>query len=71
MADKNAVAIPINQHQGAGEADGDRVVSGKQTLTLRRGDLVLVETCGGGGYGAATEREAERVETDCREGYVG
>jgi N-methylhydantoinase B len=49
---------------------GDRAVSGKETLTLRRGDLVLVETCGGGGYGPAAEREADRLEMDRREGYL-
>jgi N-methylhydantoinase B len=37
-------------------ADGERPISGKQTLVLRRGDLVLVETCGGGGYGPPAER---------------
>jgi N-methylhydantoinase B len=46
------------------------VISGKETSTLRRGDLVLVETCGGGGYGPPAEREADRRETDRREGYV-
>jgi N-methylhydantoinase B len=51
-------------------ADGERPVSGKQTLTLQRGDLVLVETCGGGGYGVPGEREADRLETDRREGYT-
>ena len=50
---------------------GERVVSGKETFTLRRGDLVLVETCGGGGFGPPAEREAERREADRREGYVG
>jgi N-methylhydantoinase B len=49
---------------------GDRVVSGKETFTLRRGDLVLVETCGGGGFGPPDEREADRRETDRREGYL-
>ena len=51
--------------------NGERPVSGKETFTLRRGDLVLVETCGGGGYGAPAERETDRLEADRREGYVG
>jgi N-methylhydantoinase B len=50
---------------------GEREVSGKQTLTLRRGDLVLVQTCGGGGYGPPAEREPERTAADRREGYLG
>ena len=28
-----------------------RDVKGKETLTLRQGDVVLIETSGGGGYG--------------------
>ena len=52
-------------------ASGERVVSGKETLTLRRGDLVLVETCGGGGYGPPAERPPDRREDDRREGYAG
>jgi N-methylhydantoinase B len=52
-------------------ASGERVVSGKETFALRRGDLVRVETCGGGGYGPATEREADRDQADRREGYTG
>jgi N-methylhydantoinase B len=52
-------------------ADGERPVLGKQTLTLRRGDLVLVETCGGGGYGPPAEREPDRRDADRREGYAG
>jgi N-methylhydantoinase B len=51
-------------------ASGERVVSGKETFALRRGDLVRVETCGGGGYGPATEREADRDQADRREGYT-
>ncbi|OLC16323.1 MAG: methylhydantoinase [Candidatus Rokubacteria bacterium 13_1_40CM_69_27] len=49
---------------------GERVVGGKETLALRRGDLVLVETCGGGGYGAPAARAAELRARDLREGYV-
>ena len=47
-----------------------RIVRGKETVTLRRGDLVLVETCGGGGYGPPGKRAPERRENDRREGYV-
>jgi N-methylhydantoinase B len=50
---------------------GERVVSGKETFTLRRGDLVLVETCGGGGYGPPAERPTDAREIDRREGYAG
>jgi N-methylhydantoinase B/oxoprolinase/acetone carboxylase alpha subunit len=49
---------------------GERVVGGKETLTLARGDLVLLETCGGGGYGPPSERPPELRERDRGEGYV-
>ena len=42
----------------------ERLVGGKETLTLRRGDLVLVETCGGGGYGSPAARPPEARERD-------
>jgi N-methylhydantoinase B len=46
-----------------------RVLRGKETLALREGDLVLIETCGGGGYGPPAERPADlraqdRLEDD-------
>ena len=37
---------------------------------LGRGDRVVIETSGGGGYGDPLEREPERVAADVREGYV-
>jgi N-methylhydantoinase B len=48
---------------------GARVLGGKETLRLRRGDLVLVETSGGGGHGPAAGRPADLLERDRREGY--
>jgi N-methylhydantoinase B len=40
------------------------------SLRLTRGDLVLIETCGGGGFGAPAERSPAAREHDRREGYV-
>ena len=37
---------------------------------LRRGDRVVVELGGGGGYGPADKRPVERVERDLREGRI-
>lgn len=37
---------------------------------LKPGDLVTIDTAGGGGYGDPLEREPERVEKDVIEGYV-
>jgi N-methylhydantoinase B len=49
---------------------GARTVRGKETVVLQRGDLVLVETCGGGGYGPPTARRHELREHDRQEGYL-
>lgn len=48
----------------------ERDVKGKETMQLAQGDLVLLETCGGGGYGDPAERPAAARESDRREGYV-
>ncbi|MBM3217267.1 MAG: hydantoinase B/oxoprolinase family protein [Candidatus Rokubacteria bacterium] len=47
-----------------------REIRGKETVTLRHGDLVVIETCGGGGFGPPAGRPAEARERDRREGYV-
>jgi N-methylhydantoinase B len=47
-----------------------RAVRGKATVALDEGDLVLIETCGGGGYGSPAERPASLRAQDRREGYT-
>jgi len=47
-----------------------RDVGGKASVRLVQGDLVLIETCGGGGYGAPEGRPADARERDSREGYA-
>jgi N-methylhydantoinase B len=39
-------------------------------LPLRAGDVVRVETSGGGGYGPPSERDPELIRLDVAEGYV-
>jgi N-methylhydantoinase B len=51
-------------------ATGEREVRGKETLGLARGDLVLVETCGGGGYGSPAARPEAQRARDREEGYL-
>jgi N-methylhydantoinase B/oxoprolinase/acetone carboxylase alpha subunit len=46
-----------------------RAVRGKESLELGPGDLVVVETAGGGGYGEPAQRPASWVERDEREQY--
>ncbi|MBI1734432.1 MAG: hydantoinase B/oxoprolinase family protein [Candidatus Rokubacteria bacterium] len=49
---------------------GERAIRGKETLRLALGDVVLVETCGGGGYGPPEERPRALAERDHSEGYA-
>jgi N-methylhydantoinase B len=49
---------------------GARDFGGKATTILRQGDLVLLETCGGGGWGPPEGRPAEARQRDREEGYV-
>ena len=37
---------------------------------LRRGDVLLIETGGGGGHGHPFDRPAEQVAQDIRDGFV-
>ena len=39
-------------------------------ITLKRGDLLRLETCGGGGWGDPLTREPERVQQDVARGLV-
>ena len=67
---------PSAAHAGAPyrvtlERDGtSRDVKGKETVRLRSGDVVLIETCGGGGYGEPAARAPELLARDRLEGYV-
>jgi N-methylhydantoinase B len=47
-----------------------REVKGKETLALRLGDLVVIETSGGGGFGPPAARSADAMARDQREGYA-
>jgi len=39
-------------------------------IVLERGDLLRLETCGGGGWGHPLERDPERVRADVARGFV-
>ena len=51
---------------------GDEIIDlpSKGALLLRAGDMVTVETGGGGGFGDATERSPGARARDCALGYV-
>src|SRR5499433_2518601 len=46
----------------------ERVIRGKETVRLTANDLVVIETCGGGGYGPPEQRSAELRARDRAEG---
>ncbi len=46
----------------------DEALPAKTTLQLRPGDIIEVQTAGGGGYGQAAGRSAEALERDRRDG---
>jgi N-methylhydantoinase B len=48
----------------------ERVLRGKTNCTIQAGDVVQIETAGGGGYGPPAERPAELAALDRRLGYV-
>jgi N-methylhydantoinase B len=52
---------------GAGEPD---IVYKAEHYALAPGDVVVVETGGGGGYGAACERDPAAIERDLLHGYI-
>jgi N-methylhydantoinase B len=39
-------------------------------IVLKRGDLLRLETCGGGGWGDPLERDGERVRRDVARGFI-
>lgn len=54
---------------GAYLADG-RPLSMKSEIVLAPGDVLTIESAGGGGFGAAAERSRELVQRDLDDGYI-
>ena len=50
--------------------DKTRAIPSKGTIQVMQGEMVRIETCGGGGYGPARERDPQLVLRDVREGKV-
>ncbi|HTZ34913.1 MAG TPA: hydantoinase B/oxoprolinase family protein [Stellaceae bacterium] len=54
-----------------GRADERTIAPISDGTVLKRGDVVRIETGGGGGFGHPFDREPERVAADVRGGFVG
>jgi N-methylhydantoinase B len=53
------------------ERDGEYLqLNSKQSLKLEKGDLLIMHTGGGAGYGPVAERPPQRLESDRADGYV-
>jgi N-methylhydantoinase B/oxoprolinase/acetone carboxylase alpha subunit len=46
------------------------ILDSKCTVNMMEGDILIVKTPGGGGYGSSSDREAKLVLTDVLEGRV-
>jgi N-methylhydantoinase B len=57
--------ITVEKRSGCKE-----IVYKSKGYPLEAGDVIMVETGGGGGYGRAQERLRELVERDLRRGYI-
>ena len=53
-----------------GQPDERTVPGFAEGVMLKRGDLLRIVTCGGGGYGNPFERESQRVLDDVLDGFV-
>ena len=53
-----------------GTTGGERPIEKEKSLQLKAGDLVCVETGGGGGYGPPHARTFERIQRDLDGGYI-
>lgn len=53
------------------DSDGEVAVHSKSPrVSLRRGDVLSIQTAGGGGWGSPSQRSRDRVVEDVRAGYV-
>ncbi len=52
------------------DKDGLRLLPGKVTMTIHKGDVIIHEQAGGGGFGPPSEREPARIKHDLRSGKI-
>ena len=75
LAERTRTPAPGLQDGEPGQAGevrvNDKLVDPKQQHVIQPGDIVLMRTPGGGGYGPVSERDNSAVEADKRRGLVG
>ena len=62
---------PDGSEQLLGGQYGDEYQSAKKSgIPLRKGDIIRIESGGGGGYGNPGERPQESIQSDIEDGYI-
>jgi N-methylhydantoinase B len=56
--------------RAAVEINGKKIRRATQAITLRKDDVLMLQTPGSGGYGSPKRRAREKVASDVRRGYV-
>jgi N-methylhydantoinase B len=69
-ANKGLAGAPGRMLLNPGTPEEREIKPVDEGIILKAGDVLRVETCGGGGWGDPFTREPERVQRDVREGYV-
>ena len=78
MAERNKIK-PWGLNGGGGGATGEFILvrdgvekrlPSKCTVTIYRGDTLIIRTPGGGGYGDPSKRAPERVKKDLDDGLI-
>ncbi len=75
LAERTRTPAPGLQGGEPGEVGEVRLngewIDPKQQYVVQPGDIVIMRTPGGGGYGPAGERDEAAIETDARRGLIG
>ena len=54
----------------ANQGSPERAVTKESNIVLNKGDTIVFQTAGGGGYGDPKKRSAEKVKDDLEQEYI-